>query len=88
MNPRTPSEIRDAAIERYNSIAQPKFDAGQKEHGGSLDLRVQWEDLEYEVIDLWFYIQSMKRSNSILAEENEELRRECGKLRASLKGED
>ena len=88
MNPRTPSEIRDAAIERYNSVAAPKFDAGQKEHGGSLDFRVQWEDLEYEVIDLWFYIQSMKRSNSILAEENEALRRECGKLRASLEGED
>ena len=84
MNSRTPSEIRDAAIERFNSVAAPKFDAGQKEHGGSLDLRVQWEDLEYEVIDLWYYIQSMKRSNSILAEENEELRRECGKLRSSL----
>ena len=88
MNPRTPSEIRDAAIERYNSIAPPKFDAGQKEHGGNLDFRVQWEDLEYEVTDLWFYIQSMKRKSSLLAEENEALRRECGKLRASLEDED
>ena len=88
MNARTPSEIRDAAIERFDSVASPKFDAGQKEHGGNLDLRVQWEDLEYEVMDLWFYIQSMKRKCSLLAEENEALRRECGKLRASLDGED
>jgi hypothetical protein len=88
VNARTPSEIRDAAIERFNIVAAPKFDAGQNEHGGNLDLRVQWEDLEYEVMDLWFYIQSMKRKSSLLAEENEALRRECGKLRASLKGED
>jgi|3_EtaG_2_1085321.scaffolds.fasta_scaffold420746_1 hypothetical protein len=88
MNARTPSEIRDAAIERFDSVAASKFDAGQKEHGGNLDLRVQWEDLEYEVMDLWFYIQSMKRKCSLLAEENEALRRECGKLRSSLKGED
>ena len=61
MNARTPSEIRDAAIERFDSVAAPKFDAGQKEHGGK---------------------------SSLLAEENEALRRECGKLRASLEGED
>ena len=84
MNSRNPSEIRDAAIERYNSIAPPKFDAGQKEHGGNLDFRVQWEDLEYEVTDLWFYIQSMKRKCSLLAEENKELRRKVDILRASL----
>ena len=88
MNSRTPDDIRDSAISRFNSIAPPKFDLGQKEHGGDLDVSVQWEDLEYEVMDLWFYIQSMKRRCSLLAEENEALRRECGKLRASLKGED
>ena len=60
MESRHPDKIRDDAIERFISIAAPKFDAGEAEHMGNLDRRVQWEDLEYEVIDLWFYIQSMK----------------------------
>lgn len=74
MNERTPEDIRDSAIDRFNSIAPPKFDLGQKEHGGDLDASVQWEDLEYEVMDLWFYIQSMKRKVQALAEENRRLR--------------
>jgi hypothetical protein len=58
--PRTPDEIRDAAIAHFIERAVPKFNKGQKEHGGSCDQRANFEELENEIIDLWFYMMSMK----------------------------
>ena len=60
---RTPDEIRDDAISYFCEVAIPKFDAGQLEHGGSLDERVSAEDIEDEIIDLWMYVQSMKKKH-------------------------
>ena len=57
---RTPEQIRDQSIDLFNSRAKAKFDAGQKEHAGNLDERVMFKDIEDEIIDLWFYVQSMK----------------------------
>ena len=56
----TPEEIRDRQIEKFTLLAKAKYDTGQKEHGGLLTETVNWKDLEDEVIDLWFYISSMR----------------------------
>tara|TARA_Y100000593_G_C4315368_1_gene340580 strand:- start:3261 stop:3455 length:195 start_codon:yes stop_codon:yes gene_type:complete len=56
----TPDEIRDRQIEKFMLLAKVKFDKGQREHKGILTERVNWKDLEDEVIDLWFYVCSMR----------------------------
>tara|TARA_Y100000588_G_scaffold17469_2_gene18171 strand:- start:3914 stop:4135 length:222 start_codon:yes stop_codon:yes gene_type:complete len=61
MNTRTPDEIRDDSIKRFNELAADKFDRGQREHGSCLDDTVDFHKMEEEVLDLWFYLQSMKR---------------------------
>ena len=60
MTSRTPDQIRDAAITHFIERAVPKFNKGQEEHGGSCDQRANFEELENEIIDLWFYMQSLK----------------------------
>lgn len=57
---RTPDEIREAGLARFRDLAAGKFDRGQLEHGGCLDEKVRFDDLEEEIIDLWFYVQSMR----------------------------
>lgn len=56
----TPEEIRDRQIEKFRLLAKVKFDKGQQEHGGVLTEQVNWKDLEDEVIDLWFYVCSLR----------------------------
>jgi len=58
---RTPAEIRNESIRRFNELAAMKFNAGQAEHKGCLDERVTFAHMEEEIIDLWFYVQSMKK---------------------------
>ena len=58
---RTPAEIRDESIRRFNELAAMKFNAGQAEHKGCLDERVTFAHMEEEIIALWFYVQSMKK---------------------------
>ena len=53
-------EFRDASIQIFINRAQQKYDQGQKEHGGFLPTDVSFNDLEEEIIDLWFYLQAMK----------------------------
>lgn len=60
MDERTPDEIRDTAIQDFTLKAYAKFNCGQDEHGGNLDTRVRFRDIDDEIIDLWFYVQSMK----------------------------
>ena len=60
---RTPDKIRDDAIEYFTREAAEKFDEGQEEHGGSLDERVSEVDIEDEIIDLWFYVQSLSEKH-------------------------
>tara|TARA_R100001015_G_C4594998_1_gene150243 strand:- start:382 stop:684 length:303 start_codon:yes stop_codon:yes gene_type:complete len=60
MAERTPDEIRDEAIHFFTLKAHTKFNCGQDEHGGNLDTRVKFRDIEDEIIDLWFYVQSMR----------------------------
>tara|TARA_Y100001973_G_C5142438_1_gene303664 strand:- start:508 stop:810 length:303 start_codon:yes stop_codon:yes gene_type:complete len=60
MSERTPDEIRDEAIQDFTLKAYAKFNCGQDEHGGNLDKRVRFRDIEDEIIDLWFYVQSMR----------------------------
>ena len=57
---REPNEIREVGIARFKALSRPKYDAGQEEHGGLLDETVTIEKLEEEVIDLWFYTQSLR----------------------------
>ena len=61
MDKRTSETIRDDAVRRFMQLAPVKYDMGQEEHGGLLDETVKWKSVEDEIIDLWFYIQSMKR---------------------------
>ena len=58
---RTPDQIRDASIARFNKLAGMKFDAGQNEHKGCLDESVTFAHMEEEIIDMWHYTQSLKR---------------------------
>lgn len=56
----TPEMIRDEALKRFQERAKDKYDAGQKEHGGIITDRILVDELENEVIDLWFYVQALK----------------------------
>jgi hypothetical protein len=56
----TPEAIRDYAVQRFQTLAPVKYDAGQKQHGGLLTQRPLLEELEAEVIDLWFYLVGLR----------------------------
>ena len=71
---RTPDEIRDASIARFNELAGMKFDIGQMEHGSCLDQTVTFTHMEEEVIDMWHYIQSAKYKNRVLEAENKAMK--------------
>ena len=60
MSTRTPDQIRDESMARFNQVAPVKYDVGQKEHGGNLDENVNFTDIEYEAVDFWHYVQSLK----------------------------
>ena len=49
---------------RFKELARPKYDKGQLVHGGLLDETVSIERLEEEVLDLWFYTQSLRVKHS------------------------
>ena len=52
--------FRDHAIQTFAQLARVKYNKGQEEHGGFLPARCTWEDMESEILDLWFYIYAMK----------------------------
>ncbi len=56
----TPEEIVKRSVDRFNELATAKYMAGQDEHGGCLVDKVDFTDLESEVLDLWHYLQAMK----------------------------
>ena len=56
----TPEEIAKRSVDRFNDLATAKYMAGQDEHGGCLVDKVDFTDLESEVLDLWHYLQAMK----------------------------
>ena len=57
--------LRDEAIARFTQKATSKFNAGIQEHnpngGNDLEDRATFADLEDEIIDLWYYVQGLKR---------------------------
>ena len=55
-----PEEIAKRSVDRFNELATAKYMAGQDEHGGCLVDKVDFTDLESEVLDLWHYLQAMK----------------------------
>ena len=57
---RSPSEIREEGLKRFNTLYPNKWDTGQREHVGCLDETVTIEKAEEEVLDLWAYLQSMR----------------------------
>jgi len=57
---RESEKIRDEGIARFNELAGAKFDDGQQRHGGCLDETVTIERAEDEVLDQWFYLQSIR----------------------------
>ena len=56
----TPEGFRDGAIEDFVTLAFNKYNKGQEEHGGYLPDRASFQDLEEEIIDLWFYVRAMR----------------------------
>lgn len=65
--------FRDGAIQIFINLAKAKYDEGQKEHGGFLVTDVSFQDMEAEVIDLWFYIQAMKSKAYIVCKEQRDV---------------
>ena len=63
------NRIKNQAIEAFSAKAFQKYDAGQAEHGGLLTERVSLEDLEDEIIDLWFYLQALKEKLAKVGDE-------------------
>ena len=59
-NYNTPNEIRDFALERFAKLAKAKYDAGQEEHGGLITDRKLFDELECEIMDMWFYLQAIR----------------------------
>ena len=47
-------------MKRANNLFPDKYDLGQRTHGGVLDFKVNWEEIEFEACDFWFYLQSLK----------------------------
>ena len=86
MDKRTSETIRDDAVRRFMQLAPVKYDMGQEEHGGLLDETVKWKSVEDEIIDLWFYIQSMKRRAFFLADEDTTARAEKAEARVKELG--
>ena len=60
------NRIRDDALDAFAVKAREKYDKGQKEHGGLLNERVCLDDLEDEIIDLWFYTRALREKISKL----------------------
>tara|TARA_Y100000310_G_scaffold200308_1_gene200362 strand:+ start:165 stop:428 length:264 start_codon:yes stop_codon:yes gene_type:complete len=62
MKERTPVEIREQAIMCWKQMARPKYDKGQQEKGTNLD---DHDDLvgaiREELIDGWFYLDSLAK---------------------------
>ena len=85
MSTRTPDQIRDESMARFNQVAPVKYDVGQNEHGGHLDENVNFTDIEYEAVDFWHYIQSLKHKYEPLLEENKTLRRRVAALEEMVK---
>jgi hypothetical protein len=54
------NQFRDQSIDWFIHKARIKYDLGQIEHGGFLPADVVLNDLEDEIIDLWFYYQAIK----------------------------
>ena len=55
-----PEKIARQSVERFRAMAIPKYEAGQREHGGDLVQKVRLEHLEEEIIDLWHYVYALR----------------------------
>lgn len=60
MDPKTPNEIKEFALNRWDKLAGKKYDDGQSRHGGLITDRESLDDLEEEIIDAWFYVQALR----------------------------
>jgi|21_taG_2_1085346.scaffolds.fasta_scaffold352953_1 hypothetical protein len=59
-------EFRDDAIAHFTNRAKYKYDKGQDEHGGYIVDRVDWDEIEDEVIDLYFYTRALREKIELL----------------------
>ena len=57
----TPESFRDQALADFQKKAFEKYNKGQIEHGGFLPDRADFDDIEEEIIDCWFYIRGMRQ---------------------------
>jgi len=56
----TPESIRDFALERFARLGKKKYDVGQTEHGGLITDRKLFDELEEEIIDMYFYLTAIR----------------------------
>ena len=61
---------------RFKELARPMYDKGQEEHGGLLDETVTLEKVEEELLDCWFYVQSLRVKHSDEVKDAESSERE------------
>ena len=60
MKERTPDQIREQAIMCWKQMARPKYDKGQESKGTNLDAHPNLvTECRYEIIDMWFYLDSL-----------------------------
>ena len=61
MNEHREKELKDS-LERLTNLADLKYRAGQKQHGGNLEEKkgLLWKAKE-EVIDMWFYLDALEK---------------------------
>ena len=73
---RTPTQIRDDAVRCFNQLAPSKYDDGQrrKEVTDNLDTHPDLVNaIREELIDGWFYVNSLAEQMDKLWEEKEKL---------------
>jgi len=69
-----PSEVlRDKALARFQRLAAAKYNKGRAEHGdGLLGMSTPelLEEIESEIMDLWFYVGALRRREAIRLSED------------------
>tara|TARA_B110000438_G_scaffold62609_3_gene63114 strand:+ start:13673 stop:13954 length:282 start_codon:yes stop_codon:yes gene_type:complete len=87
MNDRTPDQIRDSAVRCFNQLAPAKYDVGQakSEITNNLDKHPDLIGaIREELLDSWFYVESLAKLIDKLEEENDWLHKENERLNNEL----
>ena len=71
--PHASEDLRDKALARFQRLAREKYNKGRAEHGdGLLGMSTPelLEEIESEIMDLWFYVGALRRREAIRLSED------------------